>query len=167
MIARLRHAAAMACLGMALSAPLAAQEIKPFESGSLEKIVAVHNARPFILALWSLSCPHCPDDLALFGKLLKKYPALDVVLISTDTPQDIPAISATLARHRLEHAEAWVFADAFTERLRYAIDRQWQGELPRTYLYSADGALRAISGKLTASQLRPWIERQTALTKRP
>lgn len=155
------------CGLLLLASQLAAQEIRPFESGSLEKIVAARQSQPFVLALWSLSCPHCPQDLALFGELAKKYPKLDVVLVSTDTPQDMPAITTVLARHRLEQAEAWVFADAFSERLRYAIDRQWRGELPRTYLYSADGTVRGISGKLTASQLQPWIERQARLAKRP
>ncbi|MCR4348124.1 MAG: redoxin domain-containing protein [Sulfuricaulis sp.] len=159
-------AAFLFCL-LLLATPLAAQEIKPFESSSLSRIVAALQPRPFVLALWSLSCPHCPDDLILFGELSKKYPKLDIVLISTDTPQDIPAISTVLARHRLEQAEAWVFADAFSEQLRYAIDRQWRGELPRTYLYSTDGTVRGISGKLTASQLQPWIEQQMALAKHP
>lgn len=166
MMRRAGNAVFLFCLSL-LATPLAAQDIKPFESGSLSRIVAAHQQRPFVLALWSLGCPHCPDDLVLFGELSKKYPGLDVVLVSTDTPQDMPAISAVLARHRLEQAEAWVFADAFSERLRYSIDRQWRGELPRTYLYSADGAVRGISGKLTASQLQPWIEQQTALVERP
>lgn len=166
MIRRTGKTVFLFCLSL-LTTPLAAQDIKPFESGSLSRIVAARQSHPFVLALWSLDCPHCPGDLVLFGELSEKYPKLDIVLISTDTLQDMPAISAVLARHRLEHAEAWVFADAFSERLRYAIDRQWRGELPRTYLYSADGTVRGISGKLTASQLQPWIERQTGLTKRP
>lgn len=166
MIRRAGKTAFFFCLSL-LATSLAAQDIKPFESGSLSQIVAARQAQPFVLALWSIECPHCPADLALFGELSKKYPGLDVVLISTDTPQDMPAISAVLARHRLERAEAWVFADAYSERLRYAIDRQWRGELPRTYLYSADGTVRGVSGKLTASQLQSWIERQTAFVEHP
>lgn len=166
MIRRAGQAAFLFCL-LLLATPLAAQEIKPFESGSLNNIVTAHQSRPWVLALWSLGCPHCPDDLTLFGELSKKYPGLDFVLVSTDTPQDIPAITTVLARHRLEQAEAWVFADPFSERLRYTIDRQWRGELPRTYLYSADGTVRGISGKLTASQLQPWIEQHMGLAQQP
>lgn len=154
------------CLSL-LATSLVAQDIKPFESNSLNRIVATRQSQPFVLALWSIECPHCPADLVLFGELSKKYPKLDVVLISTDTPQDISAISAILARHRLEHAEAWVFADAYSERLRYAIDRQWRGELPRTYLYSVDGTVRGISGKLTASQLQSWFQQQMTLVEHP
>ena len=162
-----RRLLSVACIWLALSAPLAAQEIKHFEPESFSKILVAHTNRPLIIALWSIDCPHCPDDLALLGALLKKYPALDAVVIATDAPRDIPAITATLARYHLEQVEAWVFANDFVEQLRYAIDRRWQGELPRTYLYSANGAVRAISGKLTLPQMQSWIELQMTLARRP
>jgi len=165
--ARLWRGLALLLCAVSLAAPLSAQEIKPFDAGSLEKIVAAHKARPFVLAFWSLACPPCREELALLGDVFRGDRARDLVLVSTDTPEDTAALSATLARHRLAGAEAWVFADAFTERLRYGIDRRWQGELPRTYLYGADGSIQAVSGKLSPPQLRQWIERQTASANRP
>ena len=33
---------------------------------------------------------------------------------------------------RLAGAENWMFTDDFVERLRYEIDPQWHGEIPRT-----------------------------------
>jgi AhpC/TSA family len=161
------HALALFFFGLCLAAPLAAQEIKPFEAGTLKQIVAAHKNRPFVLALWSLTCPHCRNELASLGEALHGNPACDLVLVSTDSPEDGAALAAALARLHLEDAQAWVFADAFTERLRYAVDRDWQGELPRTYLYGADGSIQAVSGKLAPRQLRRWIERQTAAVKRP
>jgi len=35
-----------------------------------------------------VNCTYCGGELAMFGNLLKKYPALDLVLVSTDTPSD-------------------------------------------------------------------------------
>jgi len=144
----------------------AAQELRPFEPGSLAKIIAARADRPFVLALWSLQCAHCPQELALFGAMLKKHPALDLVLVSTDTPDHGAAISAALSRYRLSRAEAWVFADTFTERLQYEVDRRWRGELPRTYFYSADGRVRAVSGRLDAGDLARWIEQQNRMARR-
>jgi len=167
MSARLWRGLALLLFTISVATPLAAQDIKPFDAGSLEKIVAAHKARPFVFTLWSLTCPHCQDELALLGEVFSGKPACDLVLVSTDTPEETAAIAATLARHRLESAEARVFADPFTERLRYAIDRKWQGELPRTYLYGADGSIQAVSGKLSPPQLRQWIARQTTTANRP
>ena len=79
------------------------------------EIFAAHSGRPFILAFWSLTCAHCQQELADFGR----RQIANLVLVSTDTPAEREAIRATLARHGLEKAEAWVFADNFAERLRY------------------------------------------------
>ena len=134
----------------------AAPEIKPFVRGSVQQIAAARQGKPFILAFWSLTCTHCREELGLLGGLLKQHPALSVVVVSTDTPEAASAIAATLAEYRLERAEAWVFADSFSERLRADVDRKWRGELPRTYLYDRAHQATAVSGKLNSQQLDIW-----------
>lgn len=135
----------------------AAQEAKPFVRGSYQSIVSARAGKPFIIGLWSLTCTNCRDDLALFGKLAKKYRDLDLVLIATDTPEQKQELARILQRYRLERTESWVFADSFVERLRYEVDPQWYGELPRTYFYDAQGQALAISGKLDRAQIERWI----------
>lgn len=134
-----------------------AQELKPFVRGSQQTIMASHQGKPFILALWSLDCTHCIDDMALFGKLTKQYRNLDLVLVSTDAPEQKLQIARTLHRYLLEHAESWVFADNYAERLRFEVDPQWYGELPRTYFFDGAGHSTAISGKIDGEQIERWI----------
>jgi len=140
---------------LALLAGVAAQaaELKPFVAGSLQQIRAAHAGRPFVLALWSLTCSHCQEELARLGALQRRHPQLNVVLISTDTPEDAETLTATLARHGLARAEAWVYADGFTERLRFEIDPRWGGELPRTYFYDRAHTVTARSGALAPAEL--------------
>lgn len=133
-----------------------AQELQPFVSGSIREIAASRQGKPFILGLWSLTCTHCRDELSMLSGLKRKYPELDLVLVSTDTPADRAEILATLQQLALGHVQAWVFADDFAERLRFEIDPKWHGELPRTYLYGASG-FRAFSGKPDPLQLEHWI----------
>lgn len=144
----------MLCLMLA-AAVAAAQELQPFVSGSLKEIVATRQGKPFILGLWSLTCAHCRDELTLLSSLKKRYPKLDLVLVSTDTPADRADILATLGQFGLGRAEAWVFADDFAERLRFEIDPKWHGELPRSYLYDAS-TFRAFSGKPDSRLLEQW-----------
>lgn len=141
---------------------LAAQEIKPFVRGSYREIVAARRGKPFIVNFWSLSCSYCKVELVMLKKLARKYPALDLVLVSTDTPEEEKEISATLAEYSLGKAEAWLFADSFADRLRFEVDRTWQGELPRTYFFGAQGEVNGISGKLEQKALEQWIEEQYA-----
>lgn len=142
---------------LALVPPVAAQEIRPFVSGSIKEITAARLGKPFILGMWSLTCTHCREELSLLSSMAKKYPNLDLVLVATDTPEEGDAISAMLGQSGLGGAEAWVFADPFAERLRFEIDRKWHGELPRTYLYDSTHVITAISGKLDRQRLEQWM----------
>ena len=149
-------------LSFAPAATLAAQEIMPFARGSYQQIISARQGKPFIVNFWSLTCSYCMVELSMFKKLSRKYPRLDLVLISTDTPEEAESISATLAKFSLGKAEAWVFADSYTERLRFEVDKTWQGELPRTYFFSVKNEVKAISGKLEREEVERWIKEQYA-----
>jgi len=150
----------LAALLLCLSATcaFAEQEIKSFVRGSQRAIVAAHQHKPFILALWSLDCTHCRDDLALLGKLQAKYRTLDVVLVATDTPSRQAEIQTVLKQYAMHRAESWVFADSYAERLRFEIDAQWYGELPRTYFFDASGKATAVSGKIRLKPTELWVK---------
>ena len=149
----------LAALLLCLSAAASAQETRPFVRGSQQAIVAAHQGKPFILALWSLDCTHCRDDLALLGRLQARYNKLDVVLVATDTPSQRSEIQTLLKHYALQRAESWVFADSYVERLRFEIDAQWYGELPRTYFFDADGNAAAVSGKILLQPTERWVNR--------
>ena len=146
-------------LCLSASCASAVLEIKSFVRGSQQTIVAARQGKPFILAVWSLDCTHCRDDLAVLAQLQAKYPTLDVVLVATDSPAQRPGIQSVLKQYPLR-AESWVFADSYVERLRFEIDAQWYGELPRTYFYDAAGGSTAISGKFEGDVVERWIESQ-------
>lgn len=148
---------AFAILALAFAAAASAAEVRPFVAGSMKEIAAARQGKPFVLGLWSLSCTHCREELALLGRLLKRHPGLDLVLVSTDSPAEQAAVAATLRQHGLNRAEAWVFADDFAERLRFEVDRKWRGELPRTYFYGPDGQVLAASGKPDPRQVDAWV----------
>jgi thiol-disulfide isomerase/thioredoxin len=136
----------------------AEQETRPFVRGSYERIVASHTGKPFVVSFWSLSCTNCREDLSMFGKLARKYPGFNLILIATDSPEQNREIEQTLQRYRLERAESWVFADSYAERLRFEVDREWYGELPRTYFFDAQGRVEAsLSGVLDHAQTERWI----------
>lgn len=155
----------MLCIcGVAQAQP--SQPIQPLQRGSYKKIIAAHAGKPFMVAMWSVSCTHCGADLELFHQLQQKYPDFKLVLIATDTPEAEDVIAGALQRYQLLPAaadkpagkvESWVFADSFSERLRYEIDPQWYGELPRTYFIDANGKARGISGVLEGKATEQWV----------
>lgn len=156
-----RLAAVLAALWLAFAAaPAAAGELHPFTGDSLPAIREQFAGRPFILTLWSLTCHHCVKELQTLGRLARGDRRLPLVIVSTDTPADAREIQAALKRFGLERFDTWVFADAVPERLRYAIDPAWRGELPRSYLFDAAHKRAAHSGLMNETQLRDWLKRQ-------
>ena len=133
-------------------------DIRPFQPGSLDDIRAARADRPFLLGLWSLDCTYCPEEMAMLADVAQQHPELDIVLVATDTPQDRAHVAARLKDLGLSATEAWLFADAAPEQLRFEIDRRWYGELPRTYLYDATHRAVAKSGVLDRAELEQWIE---------
>lgn len=146
---------------LALPAGSAPTSIKPFSADSMQDILASRQGKPFILGLWSLSCTHCRDDLALLSKLSQQHAGLELVLIATDSLEQSRDAEQALARYSFGKTEQWIFADAFIEPLRYSIDRRWRGELPRTYFYDAQHNVQAISGKLDAAMVKHWLTTQS------
>jgi hypothetical protein len=63
-----------------------------------------------------------------------------------------------LAKTGLAAAENWIFADSFTERLRFEIDPSWRGEIPRTILIARDGKSTTIEGVADLAQIRAWLD---------
>ncbi len=138
----------------------AAPDIKPFVRGSYQQLIAARQGRPFMVNFWSLSCTHCQSELAMFKKLARKYPKLDLVLVSTDTTEEEKLVAATLEKIAPANAETWLFADSYIERLRYEVDKRWHGELPRTYFFGANNEVKAFSGRIEEHEIERWIKTQ-------
>jgi hypothetical protein len=93
--------------------------------------------------------------------LARERPGMRLVLIAADpTPADVADLSATLDKAGLAKAESWAFADAFSERLRFEIDPQWRGEMPRTILVAADGMVTVMPGVADLTAVRAWLDRE-------
>lgn len=132
--------------------------VQPMTRGSLAKIVAARRGQPFIVAYWSVTCAHCPRELRALGELRQRYPQLQLVLVSTDTPEDAGEAARLAAGYGLGDVEQWVFAEAAPEILRAEIDSRWHGELPRTAFYDRQHRVEAFSGVVSAKRLQAWAE---------
>ncbi|WP_258192305.1 redoxin domain-containing protein [Nitrosospira multiformis] len=142
----------------------AAEIIRPFTSGSLEQVLASRPNKPFILVLWSLDCQYCPTELKMLSELEKSHPGLDVVLIATDTIDDMPQLADRAASYGTARFEQWVFAEDMPERLRQEIDGRWYGEVPRTYFYDQKHQRTVRMGLINKSLVEEWLSRNTVDT---
>lgn len=141
-----------------LALPEPGLDIKAFTADSFAQIKAERAGQPFVLALWSVDCPPCMVELELLGRMREQQPDLPLVLISTDDIALQPDAEDFLRDYGLEDMTSWMFADDYGAPLRFSIDPQWFGELPRSYYFDADHQFEAHSGIMTEAQLRSWLE---------
>ena len=146
-------------LALILPLHLWAAVLTPLQPGDFGRIKAARAGKPFIVTLWGVDCPYCKGNLALLASAAKANPRLDLVVIATDSPEEAEAITPLLRQAGLGERRTWVFGDGSPERLRFEIDRQWHGEMPRTYLFDTDQHVTAISGTLSATTLHDWQRR--------
>lgn len=135
-----------------LTKAIASTAVKPFTRDTMRMIEQQHAGSAFWVVLWDLECVYCLKSLGNVGAAQRRRPDLEVVTIATD-----PIAAASDLRERLAEigvrSEAYAFAGAPDEALRFAIDPAWMGEKPRAYLYTASGSRTPISGVLTANEL--------------
>ena len=132
-------------------------DVKPFSRDTLRKIEQQHAGSQYWVVMWDLECVYCMKSLGNIAAVQKQQPALKVVTISTD-----PIAAASDIRQRLAelgvHSEAYAFSGSSEEALRFAVDPAWMGEKPRAYKYAVNGSRSAVSGVLTADNLRQGID---------
>lgn len=134
-----------------------ATAMRPLEEHSYAQIEQAYAGLPLLVAVWSLDCPPCRKELDMLGRLKQEYSGFNLVLINTDGVELASEAEALLSTFDLSSAEAWIFATDQLERLRYSIDPQWYGELPRSYLYYR-GERQGYSGLIDELQLREWLD---------
>lgn len=140
-----------------LTLPEPGLDIKAFTTQSFEQIKADRAGRPFVLALWSVDCPPCMVELELLGRMLAQQPDLPLLLISTDDIALQADAEDFLLDYGLADMTSWMFADDYAAPLRFSIDPQWFGELPRSYYFDSEHQFEAHSGIMTETQLRRWL----------
>lgn len=148
---------ATALLLLVLSNTALADNFKPFTTASFAAIKEQYAGKPFFVSLWSVDCPPCRVELDMLGELIEVDPDLSLVLISTDQIDEREYANDVLADAGLDSITSWMFADNFAERLRFTIDPQWFGELPRSYYYDAEHNMKAHSGIMTRDMLDDFI----------
>lgn len=148
----------MLILGCA-SVAIAAETIRPFTPGSLSRVLAQREGKPFILVLWSLECQYCPTELKTLSELKRSHPKLDIVLIATDEVSDAPLLLSRTESYGIANAEQWVFAEDMPERLRFEIDGRWYGEVPRTYFYDRKHQREVKTGLVSKKFFEEWLAR--------
>jgi thiol-disulfide isomerase/thioredoxin len=141
--------------------------LREFQRGSWNQIRHAHNGKPVVVHIWGVTCGPCRTEMPEWGALVRERPDMNLVLIDADlVPNEAGAVAAMLDQAGLGGAENWVFGDDFVEPLRYEVDPQWRGEIPRTILVGPDGATTVMEGVVDFAAIRTWLDAQRTQSKK-
>lgn len=136
-------------------------QLHAFQRGSWQAILHAHAGRPTMVNFWGVTCGPCKVELPLLGQFVKDNPGVDVVTVNADLVPNAPeATLSMLAKAGLSSVENWTFSDGFVERLRFEIDPNWQGDIPRTMLIARDGKVTIMEGIVDFADVRKWFDAQ-------
>jgi hypothetical protein len=124
-------------------------QLKTFTNGSYQQLVTQYKNHPWVLIIWSTTCPSCLKELSTINKLHQLHPKINFVMLTVDDALATHQINEVLEKNQLTHLDNWLFNEENSEKLRFEIDPNWYGELPRTYFFNAAHQRSAISGVLT------------------
>jgi thiol-disulfide isomerase/thioredoxin len=136
--------------------------VNPFVKGSFATIKNQRLGKPFVLIFWSESCSYCMKELAMFGKLHKQYPEIELVTVATDPFLEETTVNDVLSRSQLDLKQTWVFAEQFPERVYADINKRWRGELPATHFFNRDNKETRHMGIVKEDKLIEWLSEQSS-----
>jgi glutaredoxin len=136
-----------------------ASEFMPFDMSTRKAIEQRYSGQSLIISFWSIDCPYCIDDLKKLGKALTKNTKVKLVTVCVDGKESAKKAEKILSQANLPQHEQYQYAEVDEDRLRYSIDPNWYGELPRTYFYDAKHQITPLSGKISNSFLNTWLKK--------
>lgn len=128
--------------------------IKSFQKGSYQSMLTEYQGQPLVLILWSVTCSACLDEMELIHNIHQQQPKLNMLMLSVDGPEFHQEMTQIIKQAKLTDIDHWSFAEDNSPALRYAIDSQWYGELPRTYFFNAQHDKTGISGVLSPKKYK-------------
>ncbi|HWE24541.1 MAG TPA: TlpA disulfide reductase family protein [Myxococcales bacterium] len=128
---------------IAIAAPLAIP-IRPVADTPKLAREAGHG-RPAVLHFWATWCDACREEFPRIRQLLNELPAREVgvLLVSIDRPEKSAAVRRDLERFGVSGLPAIILDAPSPDPVIRAIgDARWDGTLPSTFLFDAEGRLR-------------------------
>ncbi|MEI6706471.1 MAG: hypothetical protein WCK96_04955 [Methylococcales bacterium] len=133
--------------------------LKPFITGSYQQLLSSNTGKPFMLAIWSITCPSCIKDMIVLNAVHKAHPEINIIMLSTDDIAETAEAQKILANNQLSDIEQWIYAEENSQKLQFEIDPTWYGELPRTYFFNKTHQRESVSGVLSKKDYEARIDK--------
>jgi thiol-disulfide isomerase/thioredoxin len=145
----------------AAKAPMAVSEITAESLASLLKRDSA-DPRPLLVNFWATWCDPCREEFPELVKIDQRYrkSGLDFIAISLDDLADIKTEVPKFLRQMHATMPTYLLNVPDPELAINAVDPQWSGALPATFLYDGEGkVVFKHFGRIKPLELRAAIEK--------
>jgi thiol-disulfide isomerase/thioredoxin len=143
----------------AVKSPAAA---RPINAEEMQRLLKRDGTRPLLVNYWATWCDPCRDEFPDLVKIDKDYRAkgLDFIAITLDDLADINTAVPKFLRQMNAKMPVYLLNVPDPEPAINAVDREWGGALPATFLYNAKGeVVYKRFGRVKTDELRAAIEK--------
>lgn len=123
------------------------------------------DARPLLVNFWATWCEPCRDEFPDLVRIKADYEArnLDFITVSLDDPSELKtSVPEFLREMRAGALPAYLLNVIEPQEVVDAIDPQWGGGLPATFLFDPSGKIVfKHTGRFNAQELRQAIDKVT------
>lgn len=135
---------------------------RPINAEELQALLKGEGTRPLLVNYWATWCDPCRDEFPDLVKIDEQYrpKGLDFIAITLDDLKDIKTEVPKFLRKMHATMPVYLLNVADPEPAINAVDREWGGALPATFLYNAKGeVVYKHFGRVNAAELRAAIEK--------
>jgi thiol-disulfide isomerase/thioredoxin len=128
----------------------------------LQALLKRDGARPLLVNYWATWCDPCRDEFPDLVKIDKQYrtKGLDFVAISLDDLADLKTAVPRFLRAMKAKMPVYLLNMTDPDPAINAVDRDWGGALPATFLYNNKGeVVYKRFGRVKTNELRAAIEK--------
>jgi thiol-disulfide isomerase/thioredoxin len=149
---------ALATLGMSV---IAEPRLPRTNARDLQQRIARHKGKVVIVNFWATWCKPCVEELPDLARFYRDYKSRGVVMIGVSIDDEETAdqtVPPVLRQHRVEYPVLVVKQnlDQFADRF----DKEWDGAVPRFYLYDKSGKrVKAWTKQTTYAMLEAEVKR--------
>lgn len=128
----------------------------------LQGLLKRDGTRPLLVNYWATWCDPCRDEFPDLVKIDEQYrpKGLDFIAITLDDLKDINTEVPKFLRKMRAKMPVYLLNVADPEPAINAVDREWGGALPATFLYNTRGEIvYKTFGRVKTDELRAAIEK--------
>jgi len=143
--------------------PATPQAIRLVDLEGVKKLISSdRQTKPLLINFWATWCDPCRDEFPDLVKVDQDYrgKGLDFIAISLDDTADIKSTVPEFLRQMKATMPVYLLNVNDPEPVIMAVDKDWGGALPATFLYDAQGkVVFRHYGRVKTPELREAIEK--------